>query len=79
MKQQMFFTKEQLSVIIRLDREGEIVERFLKLFYVSSNRSAASISDVIRSILSKYGESVKEKLIMQTYDGASVVSGHIGG
>ena len=24
--------KEQLSFIIRLDREGEIVERFLKLF-----------------------------------------------
>jgi len=31
-------TKEQLSVIIRLDREGEIVERFLKLFHVSSDR-----------------------------------------
>ena len=31
-------TKEQLSVIIRLDREGEIVERFLKSFYVSSDR-----------------------------------------
>ena len=31
-------TKEQLSVIIRLDREGEIVERFLKLFDVSSDR-----------------------------------------
>ena len=25
-------TKEQLSIIIRWDREGEIVERFLKLF-----------------------------------------------
>ena len=72
-------TKEQLSVIIRLDREGEIIERFLKLFDVSLNRSIASISDVIRSILSTYGESVKEKLIMQTYDGASVMSGHIGG
>ena len=31
-------TKEQLSVIIRLDRDGEIVERFLKLFDVSSDR-----------------------------------------
>ena len=31
-------TKEQLSAIIRLDREGEIVKRFLKLFHVSSDR-----------------------------------------
>ena len=31
-------TKEQLSIIIRWDREGEIVERFLKLFDVSSDR-----------------------------------------
>ena len=31
-------TKEQLSVIIHLDWEGEIIERFLKLFHVSSDR-----------------------------------------
>ena len=36
-------TKEQLSVIIRLGREGEIVERFLKLFDVSSDRSYFSL------------------------------------
>ena len=36
-------TKEQLSVIIRLDREGEIVERFMKLFDVSSDRSHFSL------------------------------------
>ena len=36
-------TKEQFSVIIRLDREGEIVERFLKLFDVSSDRSHFSL------------------------------------
>ena len=71
-------TKEQLSVI-RLDREGEVLERFLKLFDVSSDRSAVTISDGVRSILSRYGESLKEKLIMQTYDGASVMSGQIGG
>ena len=35
-------TKEQLSVI-RLDREGEIVERFLKLFGASSDRSHFSL------------------------------------
>ena len=72
-------TEEQLSVIIRLDRGGEIVERFLKLFDVNSDRAAFAISDVVRSILSRYGESLKEILIMQTYDGASVMSGQIGG
>ena len=32
------FSKEQLSIIIHLDREGELVERFLKLFDVSSGK-----------------------------------------
>ena len=36
-------TKEQFSVIIRLEREGEIVERFLKLFDVSSDRFHVSL------------------------------------
>ena len=62
-----------------MDRESEIVERFLKLFDVCSDRSVVAISDVIRSILSRYGESLKEKLKMQTYDGASVISGQIDG
>ena len=78
MKKTDVSTKEQLSVIIRLDREGEIVERFLKLVDVSSDRCAVAISDVVGYILLRYGESLKEKLIMQTYDGASVMSGQIG-
>ena len=36
-------TKEQLSVIIRLDGEGEIVEMPLKPFDVSSDRSHFSL------------------------------------
>ena len=55
------------------------MERFLKFVEVSSERSASTISCVVKQILSKYGESLKEKLIMQTYDGASVISGHISG
>ena len=72
-------TKEQLSAIVRFDKKGEIVERFLKFCDVSSNRSASAISIIIKEILQKYGESMKEKLIMQTYDGASVMSGQISG
>ena len=55
------------------------MERFLKFFYVSSDRSASTISSVVKEILSKYGKSLKQKLIMQTYDGESVMSGHISG
>ena len=72
-------TKEQLSAIIRLDRNGEIVERFLKFVNVSQDRSAPAITAIVKEILNRYGESLKEKLVMQTYDGATVMSGHIGG
>ncbi|XP_065070326.1 uncharacterized protein LOC135695262 [Rhopilema esculentum] len=74
-----FSTKEQLSCIIRLDKEGEIVERFLKFHDVSSDRTASSISTIVKMLLHRYGEALKNKLIMQTYDGASVMSGHISG
>ena len=72
-------TKEQLSVIIRLDRKGEIVERFLKFKNCSSDRCAQAICDIVKKILERYGESLKAKLVMQTYDGAAVMSGHLGG
>ena len=72
-------TKAQLSVIFRFDREGEIVERFLKFHDVSSDRCAATMSNIVKGILEGYGDSIKNKVIMQTYDGATVMSGHIAG
>ena len=72
-------TKEQLSVIIRFDKKDDVVERFLKLYNVSSDRTALAISGIVKEILKKYGDSIHRKLIMQTYDGASVMSGHISG
>ncbi|XP_046858656.1 uncharacterized protein LOC124452108 [Xenia sp. Carnegie-2017] len=71
--------KAQLSAIIRLDKGSEIVERFLKFRNVSTNRSAQGISDIVKGILERYGEAVIPKLVMQTYDGASVMSGHLNG
>ena len=44
-------TKEQLSIIIRLDSNGDIVERLLRFVDVSADRTAASISSVVKSIL----------------------------
>lgn len=71
--------KAQLSAIIRLDKGSEIVERFLKFRNVSTDRSAQGISDIVKGILERYGEAVIPKLVMQTYDGASVMSGHLNG
>ena len=71
--------KAQLSVIIWLDRGGQVVAKFLKFRNVSSDRSAQGIGDIVKGILDKYGESMKSKLVMQTYDGASVMSGHLNG
>ena len=34
---------------------------------------------VVKASLSKFGVSVKSKLIMQTYDGAAVMDGHLSG
>ena len=39
-------TKEQLSVIIKLDRKDDVVERFLKVCNVSSNRTAPGINSI---------------------------------
>ena len=44
-------SKEQLSIIIRLDSNGDIVERLLRFVDVSAHRTAASISRVVKSIL----------------------------
>ena len=46
---------------------------------MSSDRTAPAISAIIKDILSNYGDSIHHKLIMQTYDGASVMSGNIFG
>ena len=72
-------TKEQLSIIVRLDSGSDIVERFLKFVDVSTDRTAATLTGVIKGILNQHTGITDNKLIMQTYDGASVMSGHIGG
>ena len=72
-------SKEQLSALIRIDKGGDIIERFFKFVNVSGDRSADAICQIVKTILSNFGESIKGKLIMQTYDGASVTAGHISG
>ena len=72
-------TKEKLSIIVRLDSGINIVERLLKCVDVSTDRTAATLIGVIKGILDQHTGITNNKLIMQTYDGASVMSGHISG
>ena len=46
---------------------------------MSSDGSPPAISSVVRQTLRKYGDTLKDKLIMQTYDGESVMSSSISG
>ena len=46
---------------------------------MSSDRIGLAISSIVKDILTHYGDSILTKLIMQTYEGASVMSGHISG
>ena len=49
-------------------------------FYeVSLDGSPPAISRFVRQSLRKYGDTLKDKVIMQTYDGASGISGSISG
>ncbi len=64
-------TKGQVVIIACLDKGTEIVKRQSGFVDVSLNRNAAAISQVVKDKLSQYSN-IEEKLIMQTYDGASV-------
>ena len=72
-------TKRQLSVIIRLEKKDDAVERFLKFYSVSSDRTVPTISSIVKDVFNHYEASIHNKLIMQTYGCASVISGHIYG
>ena len=61
-------TKEQLSIIIRFGRNGEIIERVLLKFKDSTDRSTPAVSDIVTNNLAEHGPTLKDKLIMQMYD-----------
>ena len=65
----------QMSLIIRYVYKSKIHERFLGFFDVSADKTSNGLSKVIFEQLDKWGIN-KEKLICQTYDGASTMSGN---
>jgi hypothetical protein len=69
--------REQLSIVVRYYFEGTIYERFLG-FQVAKKLDAESLMLYIKSKLNKCLVDVK-RCVAQTYDGASVMSGHLKG
>ena len=69
---------EQLSICLRYVEQLEIKERFLCFIDCSASRDAAGIVDAINTGLEKGG--LKNiQIVAQSYDGASVMSGHVTG
>lgn len=70
--------KCQLTVIIRyVNEKGNVCERFLGFYDVSADRDAKAITSVVMTAIENY--SPRNKLVCQTYDGASCMSGQHGG
>nr|CAI5823530.1 unnamed protein product [Callosobruchus analis] len=69
--------KSQLSVILRYVIGGDIVERFVGFYDVSSGKNAESLYQLLVTEFQEFD--LKHKLIAQTYDGAAVMSGDFNG
>ncbi|XP_059310916.1 uncharacterized protein LOC132062349 [Lycium ferocissimum] len=70
--------KEQMALVLRyVDKNGEVVERFIGLVHVSDT-SACSLKKEIYSLLSNHSLS-PSKIRGQGYDGASNMRGEING
>jgi len=70
--------KSQCAITIRyVKKTGELKERFLGFYDVSSSKNAKSLFNLIITVLEPFN--FKTKLIAQCYDGASVMAGHVNG
>uniref|UniRef100_H3AHI3 DUF4371 domain-containing protein n=1 Tax=Latimeria chalumnae TaxID=7897 RepID=H3AHI3_LATCH len=68
----------QLSVVLwYVDGNRKTQERFMGFKDVSMDRTAVSLKQVIDSIITKY--EYKTKLVSQSYNGAAVMAGELGG
>ena len=70
-------TKSQLTTVLRYIIDGKICERFIGFTDVSADRTANGLFKHIEQVVNEFG--LQQKLVGQTYDGASVMSGHING
>ncbi|XP_025191998.1 uncharacterized protein LOC112592200 [Melanaphis sacchari] len=72
------FKEEQLSLCVRYCNGFEVCERFIKFIDCSQSRDAESLKNIIINEL-KQLEIADIPIVAQTYDGASVMSGAVGG
>lgn len=70
-------SKSQLSTVLRYVHDGHVHERFVGFSDVSDDRTADGLFRHVVKIVEEF--QIKEKLVGQTYDGASVMSGHVNG
>ena len=70
-------TKSQLTTVLRYIIDGKICERFIGFTDVSADRTANGLFKHVEQVVNEFG--LQQKLVGQTYDGASVMSGHING
>lgn len=68
----------QTSIIVRYVRDYEVCERFLGFFDTSSDKSARALAELLIQTLTGFKD-MERKLVIQTYDGASVMSGKLAG
>ena len=64
-------------MVFRYVYNFQVFERFVEFVDCSAERSAEEIAKIALSKIEEYG--VGKKLVAQTYDGASVMSGDISG
>ena len=69
--------KSQLSTVLRYVKEDAVFERFIGFTDVSRDKTANALFDHVQNIVKEF--KINNKLIGQTYDGASVMSGHLNG
>lgn len=72
-------SRSQLSTVLRyVNRDkGVVKERFLGFSDISADRTANGLFKHVTNIVEMY--KLENKFIAQTYDGASVMSGHLSG
>lgn len=69
--------KSQLSTVFRYVYQGCTFERFVHFTDVSADRSSEGLFKHVKNVVESF--KIGQKLIGQTYDGASVMSGHLTG
>ena len=62
-------------------RRGATMKSWIELNFadVSTDRTEPAMTVIVKKVLSKYRDSLKSKLMIEMYDGASVMSRHIAG